>query len=138
MSEKAGLVHRFLAYVVDAVIESVLGLIPVVGGLLGFLYFLLRDGIGDGQGVGKRLLGLRVVAYSSKGAISYADSARRNLIFAVPALLLLIPFVGWVIYAVVMALIWLAEAYLAFRDPEGRRFGDRWAGTMVVSSGQPV
>lgn len=133
MPEKAGLLHRFLAYLVDAVIESVLGLIPVLGGILGFLYFLLRDGIGDGQGVGKRLFNLRVVNYSNKGAISYTDSARRNLIFALPALFLLIPFVGYIIYAILTVLVWLVETFNVVRDPEGRRFGDRWAETMVVS-----
>lgn len=134
MSEKAGLLYRFLAYLVDTVIESVLGLIPVLGGILGFLYFLLRDGIGDGHGVGKRLFNLRVVNYSDKGAISYADSARRNLVFALPALFLLIPFAGYIVYAILIVLVWLVETYNVIRNPEGRRFGDRWAGTMVVSA----
>lgn len=134
MSEKAGLLHRVLAYIIDAVIANIVSLIPFIGGILGFLYFLLRDGIGDGQGIGKRLLGLQVINYSTKGRISYADSARRNLIFALPSLLIIIPVLGWVAYAIVIVAVWIVEIHLVLRDAEGRRFGDKWAGTVVVQS----
>lgn len=134
MPEKATVGSRVLAYLVDAIVGGLLSLIPVLGGVLNFGYFLLRDGIGEGQGVGKRLLGIRVVSYPGGRAISYGDSARRNLVFALPALLLLIPVLGRAMYGVVMVLVWLMEIYLVLRDPEGRRFGDRWAGTMVVNS----
>lgn len=134
MLEKAALGSRVLAYLVDSIVGGVLSLIPVLGGALNFAYFLLRDGIGEGQGVGKHLLGIRVVSYPDGRPISYRDSARRNLVFALPALLLLIPVLGRIMYGVVMALVWIMEICLVLRDPEGRRFGDRWAGTMVVRS----
>ncbi|MGB9885659.1 MAG: RDD family protein [Moorellales bacterium] len=132
--QKAWIAHRILAYLIDAVVGGLLSLIPFVGGILGFFYFLLRDGLGEGQGVGKRLVGLRVVEYPGQGGANFADSARRNLVFAVPMLLLVIPVFGRIMYAVVMILVWVLEIYLVLTDPQGRRLGDRWAGTMVIET----
>jgi uncharacterized RDD family membrane protein YckC len=134
---KAWIVHRILAYLVDAVVGGVLSLIPFIGSIIGFFYFLLRDGIGEGQGVGKRLLGLRVLEYPGGQGISYGDSARRNLVFAAPMLLLLIPVLGRIMYVVVMVLVWALEIYLVLTDPQGRRLGDRWAGTVVTDTRRP-
>jgi uncharacterized RDD family membrane protein YckC len=76
-------------------------------------YFLLRDGLGSGRSIGKKLMGLKVVKNGQK--CSYVDSAKRNIT-------LMIPILGFV------------EMIMPFIDAEGLRFGDKFANTKVVDA----
>jgi uncharacterized RDD family membrane protein YckC len=131
--QKAKNSDRVLAFVVDLLIAMGLGSIPFLGGLFSFIYLLLRDGISRGEGVGKRLMKLKVVRFESNAPIDYADSAKRNLIFALPAIALIIPFLGWALYLLFSVIVWTVEIIAFLRDPQGRRIGDKWAGTWVVA-----
>jgi len=132
--EKANTTSRVIAYLIDAVLCSVIGVfIPVIGGVASFFFFLFRDGIGKGLGVGKRLVNLKVVKEDGS-PITYADSAKRNLIFAAPSLLLIIPFLGAVIYFVAALIVSLVESFCVLAKEDGRRIGDRMAGTKVIET----
>jgi len=76
-------------------------------------YILLRDGIGHGRSIGKKLMGLKVV----KGDLqcTYVDSLKRNITLIVP-------------------LLNLVELIMPFIDAEGKRFGDKFANTQVVDA----
>ncbi|TZE80263.1 RDD family protein [Calorimonas adulescens] len=130
MYKKADILQRVFAYAIDAAIANLCGLIPAVGGLLGFLYMLLRDGLMDGQSIGKKLLGLKTM--TGFGPANYSDSVKRNIIFAIPNLIMVIPLVGWGVGVMVEMIIWIIEIYRVINDPYGRRNGDIWAGTQVV------
>jgi uncharacterized RDD family membrane protein YckC len=127
---KADTIRRFFAYAIDAIISNLCSMIPVLGGIIGFLYMLLRDGLMDGKSIGKKLLGLKTM--TGFGPASYADSAKRNIIFAIPNLLMIIPFVGHALGIILELVVWVAEIYRIMTDPYGRRYGDEWAGTQVV------
>ncbi|MDI6601494.1 MAG: hypothetical protein QME46_06910 [Thermoanaerobacteraceae bacterium] len=131
MYKKADIFQRFIAYAIDAVISNLCGMIPIVGGLIGFLYMLLRDGLMDGQSIGKKLLGLKTM--TGFGPATYSDSARRNIIFAIPNLITVIPIIGWGMGIILEIVIWVVEIYRVVTDLYGRRYGDEWAGTQVVS-----
>jgi uncharacterized RDD family membrane protein YckC len=77
-----------------------------------FGYILLRDGIG-GRSIGKKLMGLKVVEGGKP--CSYVGSIKRNIT-------LIIPILGFV------------EMIMPFIDPEGKRFGDKFADTQVVDA----
>lgn len=132
--QKAKNTDRALAFIIDLLIAMGLGSIPILGGIFSFIYFLLRDGISKGEGIGKRVMKIKVVRYESNAPIDYADSAKRNLIFALPAIALIIPFLGWVLYFVFSVAVWIVEIIAFLRDPQGRRIGDKWAGTWVVTT----
>lgn len=139
---KPDLMTRFLAFFIDAVIVSVVGLVPLIGTIVGIAYALLRDGLNfefmDGRSVGKKLMKLKVVRHDGS-AMDMATSARRNWPLAVGSLaqgLLIIPVLGWVLIpfvAIAGALLALYEAYRVYSRPDGRRWGDDLAGTMVVA-----
>lgn len=134
---KADLTKRFVAFLIDAVIASVLtSVVPVVGGILGAAYMLLRDGFDfdfmKHRSLGKRLMGLRPVMVGG-GAMSIQASIQRNWPFAL-GVLTVIPLLGLLFVAIVAPILGLIEGVLVLTDDQGRRFGDKLAHTKVIES----
>ncbi|MEW6081656.1 MAG: RDD family protein [Bacillota bacterium] len=129
---KASLGKRVVAAIIDGLIAGCVSLVPVVGGVAGFAYVLLKDGFLDGASPGKKAMGLRVVEVGSGARAAYGESIRRNLIFAIPNLITIIPLIGAIIAPILALLVYLLELYIAWRDPRGRRYGDHIASTQVV------
>jgi uncharacterized RDD family membrane protein YckC len=138
---KADLSKRFLASLIDAVIAVLLGLIPVVGEIVGGVYWLVRDGLEvefmDRRSLGKKVMKLRPVRRDG-APMNIETSARRNWMFAlgaVVAVLLFIPALGWLLaipVALAALVLGVIEVVKVLTDEEGRRWGDRLAGTKVV------
>ena len=139
--EKADLVKRFVAAIIDGAVAAVVGMIPVIGGLVGLTYILLRDGFEfdfmDYRSVGKKLMKLRPVKDDGT-RMTLRDSFQRNwpLVFgSLVQILIFIPVIGWILIpfvALAGLALGIAEIVLVFTNPEGRRWGDRLAGTKVV------
>jgi len=140
---KADPVKRIIAFVIDAVVSMIIGLIPLVGGIIGALYMLLRDALPiealEYQSVGKKLLKLSVVNVEDPGAkIDYAASAKRNWMFALGPIMLffvLIPIFGWIIdilLGIALLILLITEIVKIFSHEKGIRWGDKTAGTMVI------
>jgi uncharacterized RDD family membrane protein YckC len=140
---KADLVKRAVAAIIDAVIGSVINLIPVVGGLVAGAYWLFRDGLDlefmDRRSIGKKIMRLRPVTLDGR-PMDPATSAARNWMFAVGgvvALLFWIPFIGWLLIvpvAIAGLILGIVELVLVLTDPQGRRLGDRIAKTQVIET----
>lgn len=138
-SGKPDVGRRVLAYVIDWVVAMVIFAIlsPLSGplaSLVGAAYLLLRDGFEfdfmRGRSLGKKLMNLTVTRTSS-GVMDLATSARRNW----PLALSMLPLgLLWLIIAPIALAIGLYEAYLVFTSEDGRRWGDRMAGTQVVET----
>jgi uncharacterized membrane protein len=140
---KADPVKRIIAFVIDAVVSMIIGIIPVVGGIIGALYMLLRDALPidalDYQSVGKKLLKLSVVNVEDPGAkIDYAASAKRNWMFALGPIMFFfayIPIIGWIIdilLGIALLILLITEIVKIFSHEKGVRLGDKTAGTMVI------
>ena len=140
---KADPVKRIIAFVIDAVVAMIIGIIPLVGGIIGALYMLLRDALPiealDYQSVGKKLLKLSVMNVEDPGAkINYAASAKRNWMFALGPIMLffaLIPIIGWIIdilLGIALLILLIIEIVRIFSDEKGIRLGDKMAATMVI------
>jgi uncharacterized RDD family membrane protein YckC len=121
---------RLIAYIIDAVIISVvsgiIGIILAVGyglfffsfGILSLLYFIILD-VAWGATIGKRLMGLQVQKVTG-GTISIDKSFIRNISKIFPLLLFL---------------DWLAAVVTAGADRR-QKLTDRWAGTTVAQAGK--
>lgn len=158
---KADLVKRFLAALVDGLIAGAIGFVfglfgtfmSGVGTLVGAFYILVRDGIEtpytDGRSVGKRLIGLRPTRIDG-APMTVETSIRRNwtlglaglvsgvgtmLVALGPLALLGVPVL---LLSAVIGLLGLVEAVLVVTDDEGRRIGDKTAGTVVVEEAPVV
>lgn len=135
--KKADVFKRFVAYLIDAILASVVSLIPVVGGLVAGTYMLLRDGFDfmQNRSLGKMAVNLKPIVVKTGANCDLQTSAKRNWPFAIGYFLVAIPVVGW-IFAVLLCIPLLVyviiEAVLVFTDEKGLRFGDKMAGTQVI------
>ncbi len=134
MNNKASAGQRIGAFLIDLIISVPLGLIwliPIIGTLVGgfalLVYWLLRDLIGPS--IGKRLTGLAIVKPNG-GPAGAGQLVLRNLPLALPYIILMIPLLGTFIGAGLDISILLIE--LIFVVADGRRLGDKMAGTVVV------
>ncbi len=112
--------RRLLAWGIDTLM--VIG-ISVLFNLWGWIttsvYWLLRDGCFEGQSIGKRLMGLKVVVGPTHTVCTWKDSFVRNVLWVIPVVNLVMALTG--LYALV-------------NDPAGHHWGDRLALTSVVDA----
>lgn len=133
-------VKRLIAALIDVALTFVVGFVPVIGGLAAAAYWLVRDGLDlefmDHRSVGKKLMKLRPLTADGR-QLDLVDSAKRNWMFAlggVVQLLFFVPILGWlvgILIGLVAFALGILELVLVFTDPNGRRLGDRIAGTRV-------
>ena len=143
----AALIDGVLVLVVTGIFFSIAGYRAMgLAILLGAAYFLFRDGLDVGfmplRSLGKKFLGLRPVRLDGQ-AMTLETSLRRNWTLCLGPLFQGLSFLigGWEgfflfpMLAGLGALVALVEAILVLTDAEGRRFGDKFANTQVVASG---
>ena len=146
---KADLGKRIIADLIDAVpaiiLGFVLGLVPFIGGIIGGLaaggWWLVRDGLdlefADKRSPGKKMMKLRPVRLDGQ-PMSMETSIKRNVTVAgytVGYLLWVFPVLGHLLSVPIFllgAVVVLIEAVLVVTDAEGRRMGDKYAGTKVI------
>ena len=91
--------ERCVASLIDDIIVT---LIPVAG----WVYACIKDGVRDGQSIGKGMMGLRVVNFNTGQPATISNSCLRNFFMCCPCLLLV--------------------------TAGRRRFGDYVGGTIVI------
>lgn len=87
--------------------------------IIPLVYTFIKDGLGEGQSLGKKAMDIKVINLSDKSNCTKGRSALRALI---SWLLNLVPFIGWLI-----------EPIMVIATSDGRRLADKAAGTMVVN-----
>ena len=112
--------QRIYGWFIDMLI--VFGVSFWLGGLTWFLtagYILFRDSLFEGQSLGKRILGLKVVVGQDRRRCGPWDSVLRNLLWVIP---------------IVQIVMGLTGLHYLVHDPKGRHWGDRLAKTLVVAA----
>lgn len=108
------------------------------GALLGLFYVLIADSFNNGQSLGKKLLGLRVLSTIKEDEIcGLRESIIRNS--PLGAIVVSYMVIGWIPYFGSFLVFVLGVAIIAYEvmsvynDPElGIRFGDKIAETRVI------
>lgn len=130
---KADLLPRLVAKAIDFVFASLFAwLIPGIGPLAGMAFLLAADGLPNGQSIGKKLMGIKVVHVPSRGSCGLGQSAIRNLPISVAFAFTLNP----VLILVAVPLL-AFELYMAATDGHGVRIGDIFADTQVIDGKVP-
>ena len=110
--------RRVYAWLIDALIVLGIGILfHVLGWIAMIAYWLCRDGFFEGQSIGKRLMGLKVVVLPDRTHCTFKASMIRNLLWVVPLINVVMGVVG---------------VYHVFNEAAGRHWGDRLADTRVV------
>ncbi len=126
---RAGLLLRVISKLLDfIIIAAVAEIIPRAGFFAGLAYLLIGDGLFQGQSLGKKLIGLRVVSIDTERQCSFRDSILRNSIFGIGYMLYKIPFLGWVFILIIL----IFEFIILLGSKEKMRLGDEIAKTIVV------
>lgn len=127
--------QRILAFLIDFALVTLLSLldeVPILNFLIAilvFLYWVLRDV--SGASIGKRILGLKVMSKSGQEATKF-QCIVRNLAFALPAVALVIPYLGLLLDGGLDLIIMGVELIVLLATKN--RLGDKIAGTMVIKS----
>lgn len=139
--KNADLGKRLIAAIIDGVLAAGVSFIPFIGGIIGGLYILLRDGLDiefmDKRSIGKKLVKLRPVRLDGQ-PMDPVTSAKRNLplcVGLVGTIFWIIPILGWIVailFGLVGLVLAIIELVLVLTDPERRRMGDKLAETKVV------
>ncbi|MCI0570540.1 MAG: RDD family protein [Myxococcaceae bacterium] len=133
---KASLLLRAGARAVDVgVAWGLWVLLGQAGNLAALLFILLADGMLEGQSVGKRIFGVKVMHLPTRSAARHRDSVIRNAPLGLVMLFGMLPSpIGGVAFGAGLLVIGGVEAWRAVRDPLGQRRGDHWAQTQVVDA----
>ncbi len=103
------------------------------GSVVALLFLLLSDGLLQGQSVGKRLFGIKVVHLPTRTGAGWRESVLRNAPFALVVLLGMMPEpLGPLAFAAGALVIGGVEGFKVLKDPLGIRLGDVWGQTQVV------
>jgi hypothetical protein len=131
---KASLLLRLGARLVDVAIAWGLWVVcGAAGSVVALLFLLLADGMLQGQSLGKRLFGVKVMHLPTRSAARHRDSALRNAPLALIVLLGMMPEgLGLVAGSAGLLVIGGLEGWRVLKDPLGWRLGDTWAQTQVV------
>jgi uncharacterized RDD family membrane protein YckC len=90
-----------------------------------------QDGMGTGQSVGKRILGLRVIDDQTGLGCSFFQSFQRNFPFITAVIFAAVP-LFWMFFILVSVPVIALETYLLFQLPSGVRLGDVLGNTLVA------
>ena len=131
---KASLWMRLGARIIDVAVAWGLCVVcGAAGEVVALLFLLLADGMLQGQSVGKRIFGVKVMHLPTQSAARHRDSTLRNAPLALIVLLgMMPPPLGLVAGLAGLVVIGGVEALRVVRDPLGWRLGDTWAQTQVV------
>ena len=132
--KKAEIGPRIGAVAIDWLISLPLvfiGFVPFIGmfiGLVAAAYWLCRDLLRPS--LGKKALNLEVVDAATGGRPTDQQLILRNLPFAIPSVVAMIPFLGIVAGPDLGLVVFILE--LVMFITQGQRFGDQLAKTQVV------
>ncbi len=130
---KASLFLRAGARLVDMVIAWVLYRSTGPAGIvIALLYLLFADGMLQGQSLGKKLFGVKVVYLPTRSGARHRDSLVRNSPFGLVIILSMMPELGLTAFVGGLVILLAIEGIRCWRDPDGFRLGDLWAQTQVT------
>jgi uncharacterized RDD family membrane protein YckC len=141
-SQYASPQKRVFAKLIDLLFVLILGRLPLIGAagsVLGFLYSIVADGIAfknvQGQSIGKKILGIRVV--SGGGEKSRMARMRTSIIRNAPVgmitFLMIIPVWGWILSLLLGIPLFLIELSLMVKADRHQRLGDVMAESVVLN-----
>ena len=106
------------------------------GSIFGFIYSMASDALPlrnfNGQSLGKKIMGIRVV--SERGKFGLKASLLSNAPVGLVTFFMIIPFWGWALSLIIGIPLGLIELSLMIRAERHQRLGDVMAETLVIQA----
>jgi uncharacterized RDD family membrane protein YckC len=132
---RAARLMRVLAKAIDFFLAFLLCVVLYpFGVLLSIGYLCIADSLNQGESVGKKLMGFKVLCLKEGKPCSFKASTVRNLPFTVPLLFLLVPVWGWLACFFSLIPLLVLEIFLIFKLDAFHRLGDVMADTTVIAN----
>ncbi len=126
---------RLAAKAVDFGVFIVFLFVPgQLGLILGLTYIALADSLFDGESLGKKILGIRVIDLEEGTACSPRQSFVRNIPILIPFLFCFFGDWGWVVTLLSLLPLSMLEVYLVMKLDSFHRVGDILAQTSVIGN----
>ena len=132
---EVALISRLIAKAIDLFIVLLLSIFFYpLGIILSLIYISVADSLQNGQSVGKKFIGFAVISLEDGKPCSLRQSFIRNLPIFVPLAIAVVPFIGWLISAILGVILLGLEVYLLYKLDSGHRLGDVMADTSVLAN----
>ena len=132
---KVAKLSRLLAKAIDLFIVLILAFFFYpLGIVFAVLYLGICDSLQEGQSVGKKFMGLRVISLEDGSPCSTRQSFVRNLPLIVPLVPAILPIWGWIFSILIGVPLIIMEVYLIYKLDSGHRLGDVMADTSVMGN----
>jgi len=126
---------RLLAKGIDLFIVFLVSFFSYPWGLaLAIGYLAISDSLFDGQSIGKRVIGFKVVSLEDGKPCGMRQSLVRNLPILLPMAFALVPFWGWILCVMLSVPLIFLELYFLFKLDSAHRLGDVMADTTVIGN----
>ena len=126
---------RLLAKGIDLGMVLVASLLAYPWGLMVAIgYLAVSDSLFDGQSVGKRIIGFRVISLEDGRPCGMRQSCVRNLPFLLPLGFAIVPLWGWILCVLLSVPLAFLELYFLFKLDSAHRLGDVMADTTVLGN----
>lgn len=127
---------RLTAKVIDSLVVVAIfflgvRLFPPLGLVCAVIFCAMQDGLGSGQSIGKRIMGLRVIEDINGTPCNFWNSFLRNVPFTVAVAFVAVPAL-WVFFILLTLPVIALELYLLVMVESGVRLGDVLGNTLVV------
>lgn len=102
-----------------------------IGTLFAVVFLAVQDSMGNGQSIGKRIVGLRVIDDDTGLSCPIWNAVLRNAPFLLLWVLAFVP-VFWALALFIAVPVVILECYLIYMIDSGVRLGDVMGNTLVV------
>ncbi len=126
---------RIMAKMIDfSIVFFLIVLFGPPGILLGATYLVLSDSLFEGQSIGKKIFGFKVIDLETAKPCSLNQSFIRNSFFIFPTLLCLGGFIGVILGFLTFTVSTIFEAHFIKYSSSFKRLGDTLANTTVLAN----
>jgi uncharacterized RDD family membrane protein YckC len=126
---------RVIAKGIDLMIAFLIAFVLYPWGILiGVMFLSIIDAANNGESIGKKMMGFRVISLKDGSPCDIRSSFIRNLPITIPLFFMIIPVLGWLFFLFLIIPMVAMELYLIFKLDSFHRLGDVLADTTVVAN----
>jgi len=135
ISTRNARIMRIYAKLIDFAIAIFITLLFYpIGTIFSFIFLSIIDSAHNGESVGKKILGFRVIKIQDGKPCGIKESVIRNSLISFPFLFLAFPIWGWILFILLILPTLTLEIYFIMQLDSFYRLGDVISETTVIAN----